>query len=652
MRFKRIRIRNYRSLEDATVDLDGLTVLIGANNSGKTTVLDALGLFGSSVGRISTGDFNDPETFVELDLTMSCEEGEMGIPARFCVNGELTVKKRFSLDGDRVALDHLVRVMRNSDFDDLRGPRLGNEIKAALKSLRPHYADLPGYGKGGKASWTERFEEYDRNFYLTHPDHPKVREEYVAWDTHGSPLEDLLNIIHVPSMRDISNDGGDGSGSYLAQLISMAIEGARHSSPDLASAVDASESSYEKYMEAIKKNVVEGLNASLAEVSGRYVGDSIEIGIASPRRVLPDPVPSITIGEGGRRADIGRVGGGTQRVYLMALLEVLSDLQGSAPGAGRGTRAKLLVVDEPELYQHPQRQRRMLLTLIGLAGAGEGAAQAVCSTHSPYFIDLGQIAGLRLLRRDRPTRILRTTLGDLLDSMPGSKEARPASPDKLRTWLDINSTHWVTEGFFSRTAVVLEGPGDRNMLLAAARVLGVDFDRHEMSLVPANGKPKIARLVHIFQTFEIPVYVVWDLDYRLDSPPTAAQRSQNAPILRLVSAPGTNPESLDKTEINEEFSCLRGNMTASLAEDLEKCEELLDGMGEYVELQEARRIDESTSGQNRQEHEQKRVLNSRETVFSLLSAIRDQSPERLDDFTVVRVVRQLEKIGKKNAMLA
>jgi len=654
MKFKRIEIKNYRSLEDIAVDLDGLTVLIGANNAGKTTILDALDLFGSSVRQIAAGDFNDREAPVELALTMSCGEGEMGIPARFCISGEFTVKKRFTLRDGRVALDNLARVMLNSDFGGLRSHMLGDETRSEIRRLKQDYPDMPGYGKGGRARWVQKFEEYDHNFYLTHHGHPKIREEYVPWDVQEAPLEGLLDIIHVPSMRDITNDGGDGSDSYLARLISMAIEDAQRSNPELAAVVGDSVSGYDRYIGAIKKNVVEELNASLAENSGRYAGSSsIEIEVTPPRQVLPSPVPSIAIRDGNRRVDIGRAGGGTQRVYLMALLETLSELQGRALGKARGARAKLLMVDEPELYQHPQRQRQMLLTLLRLAASGEGAMQALCSTHSPYFIDLGQVAGLRLVRRGSPTRILRTTLEGLLDGIPGPREKRPGSPEELRTWLDINSTHWMTEGFFSRTAVVLEGPGDRNMLLAAAKVMGVDLNQHEVSLVPANGKYKIMYIVHLFRAFEIPVYVVWDLDYRPGSSPTTAQKGHNEPILKLISvgSPG-NHKDLDKTEINDRFSCFGTNMTTSLAKDLEGCEELLAGMDEYKELQEAKRADESASSPNRRRNEQKHVLNSREAVFRMLKAIQDKDPGRLKTFDVVKVVRRLEKTGKRNATAA
>ena len=653
MRFKRIEIKNYRSLEDATVDLDGLTILIGANNAGKTTILDALGLFGDSVRRIGAGDFNDRDRPVELALTMSCKEGEMGIPARFCIDGEFTVKKRFYLSDGRVALDTLARVMLNSDFGRLRRYMLKSEIKAEIRRLKQDYSDIPGYGRGGKAKWLEKFEEYNHGFYLAHPGHPKVREEYVTWDVHEAPLEHMLDIIYVPSMRDIANDGEASSGSYLARLIAMAIEDSQGRGSDLSAAAGTCVSDYEEYVRVVRGGVIGEINASLAKNSGRYAaGSSITVDVVPPERVLPSPVPSISIGEGGRAINIGQAGGGTRRVYLMALLETISEIQGRALGGGHASRARLLIIDEPELYQHPQRQRKMLLALVGLAG--DGPVQAICSTHSPYFIDLKQIAGLRLVKKGRPTKILRTTIDRLMRQVLGPEKSKlPNGPDELRTWLDMNATHWMTEGFFSKTAVIVEGPGDRNMLLATASAIGADLDRHEISMVPTNGKPKIPHVMRLFIQFKIPTYVVWDLDYRPGSQPGAAQRVRNAGIMKLASG-RNDPEykDLEKTEINGEFSCFGDNLPAALVGDLDKCKELLNGMSEYAELQEAKRLDASSTDQKTYMRHQKHVLNSKETVFNMLKAIRDKDPDRLKTFATVRVVRQLEAVGEKNAMEA
>ena len=44
MRANRVRIREFRSLRDLDLDLSPMTVVIGENNAGKTSLLDAIRL--------------------------------------------------------------------------------------------------------------------------------------------------------------------------------------------------------------------------------------------------------------------------------------------------------------------------------------------------------------------------------------------------------------------------------------------------------------------------------------------------------------------------------------------------------------------------------------------------------------------------------
>ena len=57
MRLKRFEIRNFKSIESLSVEWDDLLVLIGENNSGKSTVLSALSFF------LSGGGIKDPSIF-------------------------------------------------------------------------------------------------------------------------------------------------------------------------------------------------------------------------------------------------------------------------------------------------------------------------------------------------------------------------------------------------------------------------------------------------------------------------------------------------------------------------------------------------------------------------------------------------------------
>jgi predicted ATP-dependent endonuclease of OLD family len=45
MKIKSVRIRNFRSIKEQTIEFDDYTCLVGANGSGKSNVLHALNVF-------------------------------------------------------------------------------------------------------------------------------------------------------------------------------------------------------------------------------------------------------------------------------------------------------------------------------------------------------------------------------------------------------------------------------------------------------------------------------------------------------------------------------------------------------------------------------------------------------------------------------
>lgn len=83
---------------------------------------------------------------------------------------------------------------------------------------------------------------------------------------------------------------------------------------------------------------------------------------------------------------IGHQGHGLQRTLVMTLLQLLADAQEAAVGTPRDRLPVILIVEEPELYMHPQMERRMRDLLYRLAA--QPAFQVACCTHSPVFIDI------------------------------------------------------------------------------------------------------------------------------------------------------------------------------------------------------------------------------------------------------------------------
>ena len=61
----------------------------------------------------------------------------------------------------------------------------------------------------------------------------------------------------------------------------------------------------------------------------------------------------------------------------------------------------MLTIEEPELYQHPSRQRHFAEVLIKAATSMEpmfgGSTQVIYTTHSPLFVGLDRFNYIRVL---------------------------------------------------------------------------------------------------------------------------------------------------------------------------------------------------------------------------------------------------------------
>jgi len=268
---------------------------------------------------------------------------------------------------------------------------------------------------------------------------------------------------------------------------------------------------------------------------------------------------------------VGRQGHGVQRAYLLALLQELAAQELTDQGESFLPSA-LLVIEEPELYQHPVQARLLARLLRTLTEDPNGQLQIVYATHSPFFVSLDAVSSLRLFRlRDAgvypETSVSAVDLARAAERLweaSGSEET-PFSAESLRARLRLLMDSPVSEGFFARTVVLVEGVEDYAMIRASAAGAGVDFDQLGVAVVPVGGKTNLDRPLIVFDQMQIPTYVVFDGD----SERTGGDRDQASRTNRLLlQLLGVEPEDFPNTQVDETWACFGKNMRATVAAEV------------------------------------------------------------------------------------
>ena len=232
----------------------------------------------------------------------------------------------------------------------------------------------------------------------------------------------------------------------------------------------------------------------------------------------------------------------------------------------------VLAIEEPELYQHPSRQRHFASVLLDLAmGAIPGVAQStqvIYATHSPLFVGLDRFDQIRVLRKvprdDTKPRIAKLRKADMEAVarelwLASDKQDEKYTADTLRPRLYSLMTPWMGEGFFADVVVLVEGEDDRAAILGYAKSKNYNLDSLGITVIPCSGKNNLDRPFAIFKQLGISVYVVWDGDYGKNN-----AKQTNRKLLRLLDEPEEDWPSF----VGDSGACFKVKLEDTLRDEI------------------------------------------------------------------------------------
>lgn len=589
MIIKSVHVQNFRCILDETLECDQLTVIVGANGVGKSTFLRALDMFYAPSPRVTVEDFYNRDTSSEIVISVTFEKMSEQARELFASyieidpdsNGSiLTVERVFAWNEGRFVSTYHGSTLQNPDFAEIRRLPNATEKKKQYEQLRrdSRYSDLPTWKNQAESlacltEWENRNQEYcsrsrdDGQFF----GFSEVARGYLGM---------YSRFIFIEAVRDAQADVTEGRGSVITNLMDLVVRSVLLNREDFKQFREEIQNKYEELIKS-RDTVDELANLSrhLTEMLRNFVeGASVNLEWM-PQNELDIPIPKadVQLEEDGYKSTVPRVGHGLQRAFIITLLQSLASVQ--AYDSEQDSEGKIelpslvIAIEEPELYQHPNRQRHFAKTLRRLAENDIPGVihdvQIMYATHSPLFVGIDRFDQIRVARKiesssgsPKTTHLSRITLDHvarILQQCEGNAGVS-YSGETLAPRLHTLMTPWMNEGFFADVVVLVEGEDDRAIILGAAQNMGHDLENMGYSVIPCGGKNNIDRPFVIFRELGIPCYVIWDSDRSHGEP------ARNHYLLRLM---GYNEPFEDRlSHITERSASFEENLETTLQNEI------------------------------------------------------------------------------------
>ncbi|NPV54723.1 MAG: ATP-dependent endonuclease [Firmicutes bacterium] len=452
-----MQIKNFRSIEDIDIPIEPLTAFVGPNGAGKTSILRAINIV---LGEIwpTIRSFRIPQDFTNFEASRDLEIVVWFEPPYVHVD---TLRTEHEIYAIRVSCKPYRRATRKSAVGDLHVETEPLNLKGEVPSV----AVTPPQ-KGVK---------------------PQFRPLAV-----GTELRESARLLFIDHRRSVAQHIPGARGSILGRLLERARKEFSHESEF--------KDAYVQAMEVLRTDTVKEIEETIATTAkqmlgflGRDISKSIDIRFGFTDPANPFNSLRLQYEESGLLIPGEELGLGIQSAIVVGIFEAYRQLGGEF-----GT----VVIEEPEMYLHPQAQRYFYRLISEIVDNGQ--CQVIYSTHSPVFADVNRFECLRLVRKN----IGQNTYISFVQKKDYKELEKARSRLKIAGKFDLARN----EVLFANHALLVEGHGDKIAALYVAELLGIDVDAEGFSIVDCGGKSGIILVALVCRLLSIPFDVLHDGD--------------------------------------------------------------------------------------------------------------------------------------------
>ncbi len=528
MKLIELTLHNYRGIINANISFQNYSLLVGANNAGKSTIIDAIRAFYEKDGfkYKKENDFPfigaiDQESWIELRFSLTNEESESLKEEYQTVDKILKVRKYFQtverLHDGKTASGAIVAYKADGE--------LANEPFYGAKNVQS--------GKFGDLIYVPAVSKVDDHTKLSGP----------------SALRDLITSI----MSDVV----EGSDTYqsLSDSVNLFAEGVR----SMETEDKRSLSSFEK-----------DLNSMLAPWEIQF---NLDFTTPSTAEIIKSMLQwDIRDDNHDKPQGMEYFGSGFQRYFIYSLIQLgakYAPTRTSKKTKDFVPSLNLVLFEEPEAFLHPPQQNCLARNLSVVSDSDDW--QVICSTHSSHFVSRKASKIPAIVRPQRNNGIVTVfqishekwqvivdsnqAINDVADSYPkvmGAMQDYDRKPEmeaiKYLLWINPERAGM----FFAQNALLVEGPSETaliNKLLDEGKLSLPD----EFYILDCLGKYNIHRFMNLLGALGINHSVLHDDD---------GNKNEHAELNSLIENSKIDDVTIEVKQVPQDLETMLGVPTS------------------------------------------------------------------------------------------
>jgi predicted ATP-dependent endonuclease of OLD family len=483
MRVTKIRVQNFRLLKDILIDLeDELSVIIGKNNCGKTSLLLILDKFlgsGSSKNSLTFDDFNvdfkdELKARIESNKTRTEDIPFLGISLKLFV--EYDESDDLSNIGNKVIMDldpdnKVVVLAFEYYLPEDRFESLKRDYKAHCdkKSTEKRMAkDIFSYLRDEHSRYfqtSKKSIQYNTTL--------KKEDETVFTDLikEKVQIDKIINFKWISARRNVSNKDTEKALSSQSSRMYKRLESANSNSDVIEDFKDAL-SKTDEDLDGIYKNIFKEVIDDIKRFGGIKQDDSVIKIVSSLRhKELLEENTTVMYGLGSADHSLPENYNGLGYMNLISMIFEIKILlhEFQKEKDEKPSDINLLFIEEPEAHTHPQMQSIFIKNIKSLLDGGiqredgeKRGLQTILSTHSSHIVSESNFEDIKYFKKGSDGIISRN-----LKDLEKEYDTNNNYYKFLKQYLTLHRS----ELFFADKVIFIEGDTERILLPAMMKKL-------------------------------------------------------------------------------------------------------------------------------------------------------------------------------------